>query len=58
MNQEMHTWIATALTVLTVMGLDRKHFYTNENDFHGMIALSIKMGMTALFFIVWLYRIS
>lgn len=58
MNQDMHTWIAAALTVITVIVLDRKHFYPDSDDHISLIILAVQIGTPFIFFAVWLCRIA
>jgi hypothetical protein len=54
----MHTWIAAALTVITVIVLDRKHFYPDSDDHISLIILAVQIGTPFIFFAVWLCRIA
>ena len=57
MNQNMHSWIAMLLVLITIIFLKRDAFLEIEGK-HSYIIISIQIFMYTIFFGIWLYRIS
>jgi hypothetical protein len=57
MNQDMHSWIAMLLVLITINFLRRDAVFEIEGE-HSYIIICIQIIMPAIFFGIWLYRIS
>ena len=57
MNQEMHTWIASVLSWLTILIIQRDLYLPVKDDVSA-IAFFIHIAMGILCFGIWLYKIT
>ena len=58
MNQNMHTWLANVLIVITIMIIQRKSIFTDLDNEYAWIFVSGTLLGPIIFFGIWFYIIS